>query len=40
MKRPMLFLEFVTITIALTFFWEESGRVAYGRYLKTVAPPI
>ena len=40
MKRALLVLGFVAITIALTFFWEESGRVTYGRFLKAVAPPI
>ena len=41
MKRPLLVvLGFVAITIALTGFWEESGRMLYGRFLKSVAPPI
>ncbi|MBB82656.1 MAG: hypothetical protein CL931_02440 [Deltaproteobacteria bacterium] len=40
MKRALLVLGFVAITIALTFLWEESGRVTYGRFLKAVAPPI
>lgn len=31
---------FVVITIGLTFLWTEWGRVAYGHFLKAVAPPI
>lgn len=31
---------FVGVTLALTWLWEEGGRVAYGRFLKTVAPSI
>ena len=31
---------FVAVTIALTFVWTEWGRVAYGHFLKAVAPPI
>jgi len=31
---------FVVITIGLTFIWTEWGRVAYGHFLKAVAPPI
>lgn len=41
MRRVVpIVLGFVVITIALTWFWEESGRVSYGRFLKYVAPPI
>jgi hypothetical protein len=41
MKRAIpIVLGFVVITIALTWFWEESGRLQYGRFLKRVAPPI
>lgn len=31
---------FAAVTLALTFLWEEGGRIAYGRFLKTVAPPL
>ena len=31
---------FVAITLLLTWLWNEGGRVAYGRFLKAVAPPI
>lgn len=31
---------FAGITLALTYLWEEGGRVAYGRFLKAVAPPL
>ena len=41
MRRAIpIIVGFVLITIGLTWFWEESGRVLYGRFLKTVAPPI
>ena len=41
MKRalPVVF-GFVAITIVLTWFWEETGRVMYGQFLKAVAPSI
>ncbi len=31
---------FVVVTIGLTWVWTEWGRVAYGHFLKAVAPPI
>lgn len=41
MKRPlMVVISFVIVTMALTFFWEEFGKLNYGRFLKTVAPTI
>lgn len=41
MKRALLSTAaFVVVTILLTWFWEESGRAMYGRFLQTVAPPI
>lgn len=41
MRRAIpVILGFLVITIALTWFWEEGGRVLYGRFLKNVAPPI
>ncbi|MEM9177155.1 MAG: hypothetical protein AAGC67_18230 [Myxococcota bacterium] len=41
MKRAVpVLLGFVLITVALTWFWEEGGRLHYGRFLKSVAPPI
>ena len=41
MKRAVLVvLGFAVITIVLTWFWGEWGRLQYGRLLKTVAPPI
>ena len=40
MRRAIpVILGFLVITIALTWFWEEGGRVLYGRFLKNVAPP-
>lgn len=35
-----MLLGFVAITIALTWFWTEWGRQAYGHFLREVAPPI
>jgi hypothetical protein len=41
MKRAFLVtVAFVVITMSLTWFWEEFGRLQYGRLLKTVAPTI
>jgi len=41
MKRGVLVVVgFIVITVALTYFWEEGGRLNYGRFLKTVAPTI
>ena len=41
MKRTLLITAaFVAVTIGLTWFWEEFGRLQYGRFLKTVAPTI
>lgn len=41
MKRALTIIAaFVAITIALTWFWEETGRAEYGRFLRTVAPSI
>jgi len=41
MKRGILVvIGFIAITVALTFLWEEGGRLNYGRFLKTVAPTI
>jgi|JI10StandDraft_1071094.scaffolds.fasta_scaffold596665_2 hypothetical protein len=31
---------FAAITLCLTWLWDEGGRMAYGRFLKSVAPPI
>ncbi|MFO0688037.1 MAG: hypothetical protein U0900_04975 [Myxococcota bacterium] len=39
-QRLLRVAAFVAITLLLTFLWDEGGRVAYGRFLKTVAPPI
>lgn len=39
-KRLLRVAAFVAITLVLTWLWNEGGRVAYGRFLKTVAPPI
>lgn len=47
MKRPSfavpfvaVILGFAVITIGLTVFWIEWGRLHYGQFLKFVAPPI
>lgn len=47
MKRPRsvvpvvaIVLGFAVITIGLTVFWIEWGRLHYGQFLKLVAPPI
>lgn len=41
MRRTLLrIVAFVAVTLALTWIWEEGGRVAYGRFLKLVAPPL
>ena len=41
MKKAVLVVAgFCVITILLTWFWTEGGRVGYGRFLKAVAPPI
>lgn len=41
MRRAIaVVLGFLVVTIALTWFWEESGRLLYGRFLRNVAPPI
>lgn len=41
MKRALMIVaSFVVVTLALTFFWEEVGRLNYGRFLKTVAPTL
>ena len=41
MKRGILIVAaFIFVTVALTYFWEEGGRLNYGRFLKTVAPTI
>lgn len=41
MKKAFLRIAaFVAITLLLTWLWNEGGRVAYGRLLKSVAPPI
>lgn len=39
-KRLLRVAAFVAITLLLTWLWNEGGRVAYGRFLKTVGPPI
>jgi len=41
MKRTLLVVGgFVLVTLLLTWFWTEWGRVHYGHFLKLVAPPI
>lgn len=41
MRRALqIIVAFVIVTIALTWVWEEGGRQLYGRFLKTVVPPI
>lgn len=39
-KRLLRVAAFVAITLLLTWLWNEGGRMAYGRFLKAVAPPI
>lgn len=39
-KTLLRIAAFAAITLALTFLWDEGGRVLYGRFLKAVAPPI
>jgi hypothetical protein len=40
-KRSLLvILGFAAVTIVLTWFWTEWGRLHYGNFLKVVAPPI
>lgn len=41
MKKALVsFTIFAIVTIVLTWFWGEWGRMGYGRFLKAVAPPI
>ncbi len=41
MKKILLRVAaFAAITLLLTWLWGEGGRMAYGRFLKDVAPPI
>ncbi len=41
MKRTIVVvIAFAAITLFLTWFWTEWGRVHYGQFLKAVAPPI
>ncbi|MFK7898179.1 MAG: hypothetical protein AB8G23_20270 [Myxococcota bacterium] len=44
MRRALLALGilvgFAVITVALTWFWTEWGRQAYGQFLRAVAPTI
>ena len=39
-RAALVVLAFAVVTIALTWIWGEWGRVAYGNFLKQVAPPI
>ena len=41
MKRAILVVvAFAAVTILLTWFWTEWGRLHYGNFLKLIAPPI
>lgn len=41
MRRGLLVVVgFVAITIVLTWLWTHGGQLAYGRFLKAVAPPL
>ena len=41
MKKALLvILGFAVVTMVLTWFWTEWGRLHYGNFLKVVAPPI
>ncbi|MAG33957.1 MAG: hypothetical protein CL908_24010 [Deltaproteobacteria bacterium] len=39
-KGVLVVIGFCLVTVVLTWFWGEWGRLAYGKLLKQVAPPI